>query len=491
MFNLLMAEDQNRLVNFSQLEPSLDRMYEIGIRALFINPFFDTGTRLKKTEVAHRFSRGAFKGSPYAVYDHMSIEDNLLYESDDDYIDQSSAFKDFVIKAHRRGIRVVLDFITNHTSHDFPLQKYYPEWFLYKEDILSLDSPYLSFADVGKGLPWGDAKHTVIPFINGDFYWSDTAQLNWEKDLPPAPNEPPNNPSLRAMFDYFITVANYWVAEFGVDGFRCDLADRIPQEFWVECISAVKKTAATYKQGVYTLDGDSIFIAETRSQDRETLHEAGFDFVYSSLAESLFDNRKLKDYLGSISGEKWLNFTDTYDFYPDSRLPESVYENISDNDLSRNSPAYWAIAATLPGLAMMYTGIEKKSWQFFLEAKDNTDADHSNAIAYEKINEIRATQKALWGSEMQTLGCNGEKSDAIIAYLRGVGKEKLIIIVNTSREDVSDVFVDVTVALESHERNYILKDLVTGSIFLRTGPMLQIDLKAQSYHIFKVEEQWC
>ncbi|KXK09863.1 MAG: hypothetical protein UZ20_WS6002000171 [candidate division WS6 bacterium OLB21] len=100
-----------------------------------------------------------------------------------------------------------------------------------------------------------------------------------------------------------------------------------------------------------------------------------------------------------------------------------------------------------------------------MEAKDNTDADHSNAIAYEKINEIRATQKALWGSEMQTLECNGEKSDAIIAYLRGVGKEKLIIIVNTSREDVSDVFVDVTVALESHERNYILKDLVTGSIF--------------------------
>jgi len=152
-----------------------------------------------------------------------------------------------------------MDLVFNHTAHDFVLQKYYPEWFLYKEHIDSATDPYLYPEDIKMNKPWGNPKHTVSPYNYGQFAWTDTAQLNWEYNNPPAPNLPPKNTKIEEMYAYFKSVPQYWIQEFGIDGFRCDIAYNIPPDFWHQCIEEARNIAKKAHPQNGSIYGEIIF----------------------------------------------------------------------------------------------------------------------------------------------------------------------------------------------------------------------------------------
>lgn len=153
-------------------------------------------------------------GSPYCVKDYKKI-DPALGSIDD--------FRQLVKAAHGAGMKVILDWVANHTAFDNPWTLTNPE--RYRKD-----------AD-------GNIAATSA--------WGDVAQLDY------------NSPSTcEAMID----AMGYWVKEADVDGFRCDYSDGVPHDFWKEDIEALT-----------LLRPDIFMLAETNDT---SFYSDGFDMVY-------------------------------------------------------------------------------------------------------------------------------------------------------------------------------------------------------------------
>jgi len=120
-------------------------------------------------------------GSPYAVRDFDAI--NPDYGTPDD-------LRQLVDAAHRRGMKVFIDIVINHTSWDSVLLEKHPDWYTH------------------------DSAGKIVP-PNPD--WVDVADLDWTR------------PALR---QYMTEMLVRWLRDYGLDGFRCDYASGVPTDFW-------------------------------------------------------------------------------------------------------------------------------------------------------------------------------------------------------------------------------------------------------------------
>jgi cyclomaltodextrinase / maltogenic alpha-amylase / neopullulanase len=148
----------------------LDDIQHLGTTILWIMPVQPIGRERRK---------GTF-GSPYSIQDYDRLNPDYGTEAD---------FKKLVMEAHRRGLRVVLDVVANHTSWDSVLMRR-PE--LYVRDAAGQVQP-----------PSAD--------------WNDVAKLDY------------GNPELRREM---IAMLARWLRDFDLDGFRCDVAGLVPTDFW-------------------------------------------------------------------------------------------------------------------------------------------------------------------------------------------------------------------------------------------------------------------
>ncbi len=155
--------------NFEGVTAQLDRLKDLGVTILWLMPIHPIGQEKKKGTI----------GSPYAVRDYYAI--NTDYGTKDD-------LKRLIAEAHKRGMKVIIDIVANHTSWDSVLMKHLD---FYKRDA--------------KG-------NITYPYD-----WFDIAALNY------------NNQQLRR---YMTDMLVYWIREFDMDGFRCDVAGELPTDFW-------------------------------------------------------------------------------------------------------------------------------------------------------------------------------------------------------------------------------------------------------------------
>lgn len=156
---------------FQSLEQRLPEIKSLGATVLWLLPIHPIGD-------ANR--RGSL-GNPYAVRDYDAI--NPEYGTLED-------FRSLVRSAHGLGLRVVMDLVVNHAAWDSRLIFEHPDWFLHDESG-AIVSPSAEWSDVAAL----DLRHHEL-----------------RKDI--------------------IRMAEYWVGEVGVDGFRCHAAERVPTEFW-------------------------------------------------------------------------------------------------------------------------------------------------------------------------------------------------------------------------------------------------------------------
>jgi hypothetical protein len=166
--------------SFKDVEKDLPRLHTLGVDILWFMPIHPIGMLNRKGSL----------GCPYSVRDYRGI--NPEYGTRDD-------FAHLVEQIHQRGMKVMIDVVFNHTSHDSVLAKEHPEYF--HQD--------------GNGRPT-----TTVP------EWSDVIDLKHP------------NPALSA---YLLETLQGWV-ELGVDGFRCDVASLVPLKFWQQTRSRLAKT---------------------------------------------------------------------------------------------------------------------------------------------------------------------------------------------------------------------------------------------------------
>ena len=167
--------------NFNGVTARLDELKALGVNILWLMPIHPIGEKLRK----------GCCGSPYAVKDYYAINPDYGTEGD---------LKRLVSEAHRRGLKVIMDMVVNHTAWDSVLMKH-PEF--YKQD----------------------AQGNIQPPVAE---WTDVAGLNY------------NNAELRR---YMITLFKYWIdpAGFDLDGYRCDVAEMVPTGFWEEARAEMLK----------------------------------------------------------------------------------------------------------------------------------------------------------------------------------------------------------------------------------------------------------
>ncbi len=170
---------------FKAFETHLPRLKELGVDILWIMPIHPISLKNRKGSL----------GSYYAVKDYKAV--NPEFGTMDD-------FKSLVNKAHEMGLKVIIDWVPNHTGWD-------NQWIFDHKDWYTQDS-------VGN----------VIP-PNPD--WSDIADLNFD-----------SKPMRRAMID----AMNFWVKETDIDGFRCDVAWGVPQDFWDQARASIDSIKPVY-----------------------------------------------------------------------------------------------------------------------------------------------------------------------------------------------------------------------------------------------------
>ncbi|MBA2736112.1 MAG: alpha-amylase, partial [Pyrinomonadaceae bacterium] len=191
--------------DFNSITADLDRLKNLGVTVLWLMPIHPIGQEKKKGTI----------GSPYAVKDYYAVNPDYGTATD---------LKRLISESHKRGMKVIIDIVANHTAWDSVMMK--NPAFYTKND-----------------------KGVIIPPVPD---WADVADLNYD------------NAELRK---YMIEMLKTWIREYDLDGFRCDVAGFIPTDFWETARAEVDK-----------IKPDTIWLAEWESPD---LLVKAFDLDYS------------------------------------------------------------------------------------------------------------------------------------------------------------------------------------------------------------------
>jgi len=225
-------------------------------------------------------------GSPYAVKDYFDVDPDLALDVNSRILE----FSDLINRTHKVGLKVIMDFVPNHVAREYlsdkkppgvedfgandkidysfhPMNNYYyilNEYFKSPVANSSNTSEYTEFPSKVTG----NDCFLSSPGIND---WYETVKLNYGVDY---------NNSGRTYFSpvpdtwkKMRAIINYWL-DLGVDGFRCDMAEMVPVEFWKWAIRDVKMS-----------NRDILFIAEVYNPDKysDYLNIAGFDYLYDKV----------------------------------------------------------------------------------------------------------------------------------------------------------------------------------------------------------------
>ena len=180
---------------------------DLGVDAVWLMPVYPIGEAGRKGSL----------GSYYSIRDYCAVNPELGTMTD---------FDAFVAEAHRLGMRVLLDWVANHTARD-------ARWI------------------AEKPASWYERDAAGRPAVPWD--WSDTAKLNYaDRDV------------WRAQAD----AMEFWLTQHDVDGFRCDMAMLVPIEFWNETSLRLRRVKP-----------DLFMLAE--AEERNLFEEGAFDACYA------------------------------------------------------------------------------------------------------------------------------------------------------------------------------------------------------------------
>lgn len=285
---------------FKAVEADLDRIQSLGVDIIYLLPIQPSGVKNRKGSV----------GSPYAISDYRAV-DKMQGSLED--------FSDLCDAVHKKGMKIIIDVVYNHTSPDSVLSSTNPEWFYHK-------------ADGSFGNRIGD--------------WWDVIDLDYDN---------------ADLWNYQIETLKIW-AKY-VDGFRCDVAPILPLDFWLRA----KKEVEEIRPGCLWI-AESVepkFITFCRKQginmhsDSE-LYQA-FDIcydydVYDDMADVMYGNLPLSHYLEKVNAQEYI--------YPNNYVKLRCLENHDRSRAATMIPDkktllnWTAFNYFLKGTAMIYAGQE-------------------------------------------------------------------------------------------------------------------------------------
>ena len=349
----------------------LEFLRDLGVDAVWLMPIYPIGEKNRKGTL----------GSYYSIRDYCAVNPELGTMDD---------FDDFVAEAHRLGMKVLMDWVANHTSRD-------ARWI------------------AGKPASWYERDASGESAVPWD--WTDTAKLDYAN---------------RDVWEAQAAAMEFWIARHAVDGFRCDMAMLVPIGFWQYAAARLRRVKP-----------DLFLLAE--AEQRNLFDDGVFDACYgwemhhllNDVAQQRVRVTALRDWLRADRGR-----------YPRSAMRLAFTSNHDENswngsEFARMGAARGIMAAftfVVPGgLPLIYTGQEvgyDHSFAFFDRDPIPAESYRANAYTefYRRLTELRHANPALAaggrGGDMVEISNNAE--DCLMTFVREVPGNQVVAVMNLS-----------------------------------------------------------
>ena len=341
----------------------LDRLKAMGVQTVWFMPI----------NPISKVDRKGSLGSYYAVSDYTALNPEYGTLAD---------FKQTVQQIHSKGMKVIIDWVPNHTGAD-------NRWLTEQPDFFVKDS-------AGKAAT--------------AFDWADTKQLNYK------------NPVLQ---DSMIAAMKFWVSNTDIDGFRCDVAWNVPADFWQKCIPQIKSMKSMFMLA----EGDSAY-----------LPQSGFDAVYPwhmfKMMEKVAKGDRPAVGLDSIVQENNSMYpAGTIQMYFTSNHDENSWNNADFGTFPGAVHAPFAVFSQtmVNSVPLIYGGQEEpvlRALKFF-DKDPMTFGKLQRASFYKTLLLLRKRNAALAAdASFKKVSVGNDK--AVYAFVREKGKDKVLVVLNLS-----------------------------------------------------------
>ncbi len=352
--------------------PELPKIRALGTDILWVMPIQPIGVKERKGTL----------GSYYSIQNYTAV--NPEFGSLDD-------FKALVQAAHNLGMKVILDWVANHSALDHPWVTQHPEW--YQKDKNGQITGYVYVGDDGK-----------------EENWSDVAGLDY------------HSPDLRAAM---IESLRFWVKETDIDGFRCDVAMRVPEDFWFAARSE--------------LDHDKPLFWLAEADEPKLMVRAfdmGYDWELGNAFSAIGKGRRTAASLGDLLTHPPKPYPD--DAYKMRFVSNHDFNSWHGSDVELYGPfvdALTVVSFTLPGMPLIYSGqeaVNTRRLEFF-ERDPIRFKDRSRAPLYSKLSALKHSHPALAagdaGGSMTVIETGNPD---LFAFRRAKGSDVVTVVVNLS-----------------------------------------------------------
>jgi alpha-amylase len=357
--------------NLAGVEAQLPRLKELGVDIVWLMPIYPIGTENRKGSL----------GSPYSVANYTAV--NPAYGTMDD-------FKRLVQRAHDLGLKVILDFVPNHTAWDHPWVKQHPDWYT------KLNGKMTSPLDE-QGKPTG---------------WDDVVDLNY------------NNPDLRKAITESLT---FWLREADIDGYRMDVAGFVPTDFWRELRPELDKVKTVFMLAEWEAEADHF----------RTCFNMNYGWAMHKLLKDVATGKKNALAIDSLLAQRkkeypaWayqMQFTQNHD--------ENTWNGTLEQSFGAGAKTFVVLTSTFNGMPLVYGGLEaglNRRLQFF-EKDPITWGTYPEATFYKSLLTLKHRNRALWNGEAggELVKIPTGRDQQVYAFYRQRDNDRVVVVLNLS-----------------------------------------------------------
>ncbi len=418
---------------FEAFRKDIPVLKELGVKIIWVMPI-NPISKIKRKASGDVFTsdikdieeRKKYLGSYYSVSEYKAINSEFGTLED---------FKNLVNTAHKNGIYLIIDWVPNHTGWDHPWITAHPQYYTQNEkgEIIDPINP-----DTGKS--WG---------------WTDTADLNYENEN---------------MRKEMIADMKYWIDNTAIDGFRMDVAHKVPPAFFKEAVATMEKVRPIF------------MLAEAEQPE---LLKNGFDMQYAWEGHHILNKiskgeatvKDLDAYLQKLDtvlekDDINMNFITNHD--------ENSWSGTVKERMPNNKELFTALTYMLPGMPLIYSG-QEYDLDYRLKFFEKDSIPKTRGEYFELL-------KKLGHLKNNNLAINGGKDAAsyermevgnenIMLFRRSKGNDSVLFIGNFSNESMS-----FSIPVGGNFTDYIV-----GSKFL-INEKQQLTFKPWEYKILRVEK---
>lgn len=359
------------------IREKLDYVASLSVDAIYLNPVFDAPSNHK-----------------YDTRDYLSV---------DAAFGGNAALRRMVDEAHRRGIRVVLDGVFNHSGSEWP--------------------PFREAMERG-----AEADHARWFYLRSP--GPGAAFETWANDVKTLPKLRTSEPDLAALI---ADIGRFWVAEYGIDGWRLDVANEVNHDVW-----------RRFRRAVRGANREALLIGEIWTPAANWLRGDQLD---SAMNYPL--RQAMHDYVGgSVDGRAFLDTVDRLRASYPQTVHNYLYNLIGSHDVMRPLTAFGgdrrrmalatALLFTLPGIASVYYGDEvgmegdndpacRDGMQW-----DETRQDGRMLAVHQRLGRLRRENPALRRGAYERL----YEDETIVAFARASEDRRVVVVANRSPSPV-------------------------------------------------------